>query len=140
MVKLTESNLFDQAVDQAIDMGQFLDKLELRAINASYDMRRDRIIVELINGCSFMFPSFLVQGLADASPDELRKITLLGDGYGLHWEALDVDLTVPGLLSGVFGTRAHMARLAGRVSTPAKAQAARANGAKGGRPRKVSAA
>jgi hypothetical protein len=30
-----------------------------------------------------------------------------------------------------------MGRLGGRVSTPAKAAAARANGAKGGRPRKV---
>jgi len=42
---------------------------------------------------------------------------------------------VPGLLAGVFGTRKHMARLAGQQTSPAKAEAARANGAKGGRPR-----
>jgi hypothetical protein len=39
------------------------------------------------------------------------------------------------LLAGLFGTKAYMARHAGQASSPAKA-AARANGAKGGRPRK----
>lgn len=34
-------------------------------------------------------------------------------GYGLHWPDLDVDVTVGGLLVGVFGTRSYMARLAG---------------------------
>lgn len=55
---------------------------------------------------------------------------------GLHWEALDVDLSIPGLLTGLFGTKAYMARQAGRTKFPAKAAAARANGLKGGRPRK----
>ena len=61
---------------------------------------------------------------------------MLGTGTGLHWEALDADLSVPGLLAGLFGTRAFMARQAGRATSPAKAAAARANGARGGRPRK----
>jgi hypothetical protein len=56
-------------------------------------------------------------------------------GYGLHWEALDVDLSIPGLIAGIFGTRSYMARRAGQATSPAKAAAARANGAKGGRPR-----
>ena len=50
-----------------------------------------------------------------------------------------MDLSIPGLLAGVFGTRAHMARQAGRATSPAKASAARRNGAKGGRPRKLGA-
>jgi hypothetical protein len=56
---------------------------------------------------------------------------LLGAGYGLHWEALDADLSVPGLL----GTGAYMARRAGQATSTAKATAA--NGARGGRPRKT---
>ena len=62
-------------------------------------------------------------------------------GFNLHFPALDVDLYVPALVSGIFGTRAWMtrelARIAGRTKSAAKASAARANGAKGGRPRKV---
>ena len=59
---------------------------------------------------------------------------------GLHWPRLDADVYVPGLMAGALGSRAWMARelgaQGGRTSTPAKAAAARANGAKGGRPRK----
>jgi hypothetical protein len=40
-------------------------------------------------------------------------------------------------MAGLFGTRSHMARRAGQATSPAKAAAARANGAKGGRPRKT---
>jgi hypothetical protein len=94
------------------------------------------MLVELTNGCTFTFPPALVQGLEEASDTELREVELLGSGSGLHWESRDVDISVPGLLNGLFGTAAHMARLAGRTTSPAKAAAARANGAKGGRPRK----
>jgi hypothetical protein len=51
----------------------------------------------------------------------------------LHWPALDVDLYIPALIAGVFGTRAWMARefgrVAGRAKSPTKAAAARKNGA-----------
>ena len=67
----------------------------------------------------------------------LAQVEILGTGYGLHWDALDADLSIPGLLAGLFGTKAFMARHAGRATSPAKAAAARANGAKGGRPRKT---
>jgi hypothetical protein len=83
------------------------------------------------------FPARLAQGLESATDDQLAAVEILGDGYGLHWEALDADISIPGLLAGIFGTRAHMARLAGRATSSAKAAAARANGARGGRPRKA---
>jgi hypothetical protein len=84
----------------------------------------------------FAFPPRLAQGLESATEAQLGQIEILGAGYGLHWEALDVDLTIPGLMAGLFGTRAYMAQQAGRATSPAKAAAARANGAKGGRPRR----
>jgi uncharacterized protein DUF2442 len=107
------------------------------AATARYDRRSRRIIVELTNGSLFAFPAELAQGLAGASADQLSEIELSGAGYGLHWPQLDADLTVPGLLAGVFGTARWMAAQAGRASSPAKAAAARRNGIKGGRPRKA---
>jgi hypothetical protein len=95
-----------------------------------------RMIVQLTNGCTFTFPPRLAQGLESATAEQLAAVEVLGAGYGLHWEALDVDLSIPGLLAGLFGTKSYMARHAGRATSPAKAAAARANGTKGGRPRK----
>jgi len=110
---------------------------EPRALRARYDRRLGRIVVALTNGCMFAFPARLAQGLENASDDEIAAFEVLGNGYGLHWESLDVDLSIPGLLAGLFGTRSYMARQAGQARSEAKAAAARVNGAKGGRPRKI---
>ena len=48
----------------------------------------------------------MAQGLETATGEELGAVEILGAGYGLHWEALDTDLSVPGLLAGLFGTKA----------------------------------
>jgi hypothetical protein len=113
-----------------------------RARAARYDRRTARILVDLTNGCSFAFPARQAQGLERASDAELAQVEVLGLGLGLHWERLDVDLSVPGLLAGLFGTKAYMDRQraarAGSATSAAKAAAARRNGAKGGRPRKAS--
>ena len=72
-----------------------------------------------------------------------RRPRLLFDGLGfnLHWPKLEVDLYVPALVSSIFGTRAwvasEFARRAGWTKSPTKSAAARAAGAKGGRPRKT---
>jgi hypothetical protein len=130
------ADLTDAQIDAAAKRGRIARDNEPRAASARYDRRRDRVIVELTNGCTFTFPPRLAQGLESATADQLAAVEVLGAGYGLHWEALDVDLSIPGLLAGLFGTKAYMARHAGRARSPAKAAAARANGAKGGRPRK----
>ena len=127
--------LADAAIDLAIERGADARRTEPRAASARYDRATGRVIVELTNGCTISFPPALAQGLERATGDQLGDIQILGAGYGLHWEALDTDLSIPGLLVGLFGTKAHMARNAGLAKSPAKAAAARANGAKGGRPR-----
>src|SRR5262245_63038823 len=83
---------------------------EPRAKRARYDRKSGRVLVELTNGCSFAFPARRAQGLADASDDDLAEVDILGLGLGLHWEQLDVDISVPGLLAGLFGTKAYTDR------------------------------
>jgi hypothetical protein len=129
-------DLTDAEIDAALERGRIAQQTEPRATAARYDKKNSRIIVDLTNGCTFAFPPRMAQGLETATDEELASIEIFGAGYGLHWETLDADLSVPGLLAGLFGTKAYMARRAGQATSPAKAAAARTNGAKGGRPKK----
>ncbi len=130
------AELTDAAIDAALERGRAARASEPRATAARFDRASGRVVVDLENGCTFAFPPRLAQGLEGATDDQLAAVELLGRGYGLHWEEPDVDLSLPGLMAGLFGTKAWMARRAGQATSEAKAAAARANGAKGGRPRK----
>ena len=111
-----------------------------RAASARYDRGTGRIVLELSNGFLFGFPAKSIPYLATASAKQLSAVEVSPGGIGLHWEELDVDLSVPGLLLSSLGRAeklSELARIAGKVKSPAKAAASRANGAKGGRPRKT---
>lgn len=112
---------------------------EPRARSARYDRKSDRVIVELSNRVAFAFPPSLGPGLAGASADQLAAVTVSPTGSGLLWDALDAHLDVAGMFELAMGPRAAMramGRTGGLVSSAVKADAARINGAKGGRPRK----
>jgi hypothetical protein len=111
----------------------------MRAMAADYDRESGRVLVELANGCLFGFPATIVEGLGAADDSSLAAVSVEGGGAALRWDDLDVDLLVAPLLTGVFGTRAWMRELGrrgGSKTSRAKARAARANGRRGGRPRK----
>lgn len=107
-------------------------------VSAKYDAASGRILVEFENGAAFMVPAAKLQGLAEASERDRAQVELLGE-TGLHWPTLDLDFTVDGLMHGIFGTAKFMeaARKGGLSRSSAKADAARRNGMRGGRPRKT---
>jgi hypothetical protein len=118
--------------------GRQAAKIEPRAARATYRARDDSLRVELTNGAVITVPVKLIPGLKRAAPSEVRPVEVLGRGGGLHWESLDLDLSVPGLVSSVFAGpewMTELGRVGGRRSSAAKAAAARRNGRKGGRPR-----
>jgi len=133
-------DITDAVLEGAEARGREMVKSEPRAVAARYDCETGRVTVELANGCTYIFPAELAQELHGADDETLSGVVVDGAGFNLHWPAIDADLYVPALVAGVFGTRDWMAkewaRRAGRATTPAKAAASRANGAKGGRPRK----
>lgn len=131
------AELTDAEIDAALERGRRIQTQEPRASAAHFDPRTGKITLDLTNGCTFVFPARLIKGLEGAADAELSAVELLPQGRGLHWERPDVDLSVPGVVNGIFGTRAHMARVAGKSRSPAKTAASRVNGAKGGRPRKA---
>ncbi|MBA3645272.1 MAG: DUF2442 domain-containing protein [Gemmatimonadaceae bacterium] len=111
----------------------------MRAESAKYDRAKRRVMIELTSGYSFAFPTRAIAALRKASPKQLESVEVDPSGGAVGWDALGVDLSVPGLLLSAVGElegRRHLARLAGRVKSKAKSAAARRNGAKGGRPRK----
>ena len=131
------AELTDAEMEAALRRGAKARAFEPRAVSARYDAAAGRISVELTNGCAFVFPPQAAQGLQNATSAQLAAVEILGAGSGLHWDELDIDLSVTALLSGVFGSRSWQASQAGRTRSVAKSDAARANGRKGGRPRKA---
>lgn len=110
-----------------------------RANSARYQRSTERLILELTNGAMFAFPVRIVPALRNLSPTQLSRVALDGSGGGLRWDAQDIDLSVAGLILSIIGPieqRRELARLAGSVTSRAKAAAARRNGQKGGRPRR----
>jgi hypothetical protein len=108
-------------------------------VNARYDPDRDLIDLTFGGGGSMAIPRKIVPGLERASLSKLESVVVSPAGDALSWPSLDVDVYVPGLVERAFGTRlfaASTGRRGGRRRSKAKAAAAKANGAKGGRPRK----
>ena len=113
------------------------------AVSARYDRASGYVTLGMNSGIEVAFPASRVEGLAGAAHEDLAEIEISPAGLGLHWPRLDADLYVPALLQGVFGSRnwraAQMGAAGGKARSPAKTAAARANGRKGGRPRRKAA-
>jgi Protein of unknown function (DUF2442) len=129
-------------IDKARKAGAELDATEPRAIKAWYAADTERIFIELNTEIVMGFPYRRLQGLGNATPQQLATVEITPSGYGLHWESLDVDLGVPQLVIGLLGTKAWMSELGrqgGKSTSVAKSQASRDNGKRGGRPPKTPA-
>ena len=113
------------------------------AVAVRYDAGRGRVVITLSTGVELGLLPRDVEGLAGASAADLRVVEVDALGLGIHFPQLDADLYVPALLEGVLGSRSWMAaRLGaagGQARLPARTVAARENGQRGGRPRKVTA-
>ena len=139
--------LSDKAIKQQIadakERTRIADAVEPRAKTARYVPSTNRIVVTLTNGADFSFSPSSVQELVTASPKEIAQIEISPSGGILRWKGLDADLSLTGLMLGVFGSKMWMAQLGqmgGKTTSVAKAAAARLNGMKGGRPVRAVAA
>lgn len=81
------------------------------ATAARYDHKSKRLIVSIHNGIELAIPVRMIQGLSAADPADLAEVEISPAGLGLHWPHIDADVYVPGLLSGLFGTRRWMEHL-----------------------------
>jgi hypothetical protein len=101
---------------------------EPRAARVAYRAQKHALRIELTNGASITLPVRLIPSVKGARSEDIRAVEVLGQGGGLHWERLDVDLSVPGLVSSIFPGTAWLAELShvgGRRTSAAKTVAAR---------------
>jgi hypothetical protein len=120
-------DLTDRQIKAAEARGWKMHETELRASSVKYEPATGKVVLDLVNGCTYAFPAGVVQDLVGASDENLGHVELDGAGFNLHWPTLDVDLFVPAIGSGVFGARKWMAgefaRIAGPARSPAKGAA-----------------
>jgi Protein of unknown function (DUF2442) len=106
-----DNQTFQQQFEQAQAAAQLANLTEPRAIAAYYEPTDRTIIVRLRSGANFSFPVDIVQGLAGSDAQDLHQVEITPMGDGLHWETLDADFTIAGLLAGRFGTKKWMEKL-----------------------------
>lgn len=130
----------DETYLEAIKLESEAAVTEPRAAAAEYDSREDRLNLRLKNGANLSLPLDLFEEFEGATPEQKGDLEITPSGYGLHWESLDIDLSVPSIVKQVLGAKVwqgEVARSFASIRSEAKAAAARENGKKGGRPRKT---
>jgi hypothetical protein len=124
---------------KAARAGRLAEKVESRAATVRYVRSSRKLVVTLRSGVVVTIPIALLPYFEGATERQITDVDVSPLGRGLRWKALDLDLSVPALLARTLEPPAAMAelgRIGGSRTSRAKAQAARENGKKGGRPRK----
>jgi hypothetical protein len=133
----------DDELRRAIEAGRRRRATERRAASVRYDSDRDAIEIELTDGAAVRLPRAMVDEFHDVPPAQMAKLRVSPAGYGIKLDEHDIDISVYGLISALAtpgDAAASLGKLGGAARSEAKRVSARANGAKGGRPRKVRAA
>lgn len=88
----------------------------------------DMLSVELTDGRTISAPLAWYPRLLHGNARERKKWRLIGRGQGIHWEALDEDISVEGLLAGRASAESQASlkkwfeRRAARLNKPALQQ------------------
>jgi len=129
---------FERQYEAATREGREADRIEPRATAVSYDAVKGLVLVELRSGFVFGFPPERIAGLESTTAKQLGRARVSPSGDGLHWDELDVQVSLTGLLRDALNLEVWAPRLMGQLRSEAKTRAARLNGLKGGRPRSTS--
>ena len=63
-------------------------------------LTEDTLTVDLSDGRTILVPLGWYPRLQHASPQERNNWRFIGKGQGIHWEDIDEDVSVEGLLAG----------------------------------------
>ena len=139
MTRQTRPRLTDDEIERQLAVAHRIQdehrRAGLLATGVRYDRAAHRFVLELTNGYLLGIPVGTLSALAGASVAELGSVELISEG-ALEIASLDLHFSVPGLVRAM--SASANGRLGGRATSARKKRASRANGKKGGRPRKAS--
>ena len=75
-----------------------IDESSLRAVQVQ--VTKEALVVDLFDGRSVSVPLVWYPRLVHASPEERNQFRLIGSGEGIHWDLLDEDISVEGIVAG----------------------------------------
>ena len=81
-------------------MNSLARKFESVFVATSIWFTEDSICLQLADGREVKTPLDFYPKLKSAKPSQLKKYRLIGLGTGIHWEDLDEDLSVEGIVLG----------------------------------------
>jgi hypothetical protein len=129
----------------ALTAGRGEAEVEIRAPAVRYVPERDAIEIITNHNAGFLIPRQWIGALQDVPTKKLIKLEVWPDGSAIELEDRDIHISVHGLLTAILpamlrsrSIAAIFASRGGLVTSRAKRKSSRANGRKGGRPRKSS--
>lgn len=120
-----------------------MNDLRAKGATVSREARMLVLTVALVGGSRVAFPLTRIKSFTSArvraAGDGVLEVTVEDRGATIAWPKLDIDFSVAEMVPEYLGivTLRAAARRAGKTTSQAKTIAARVNGAKGGRPRKI---
>lgn len=132
----------DAEIRRAVKGAREREDTATKIVSARYDKRSDTIISLLSTGATLAVPRKAIPGFAKARPMQIVDLAISPARESLWSDSVDDGVLLEQMLVlaageatlGTIGARINAAK-----KSPARAAASRANGAKGGRPRKSAA-
>jgi hypothetical protein len=130
-----------QVLHVAIERGQKRRTPELHARTVAYLTEAKSLMIGFIDDSALLLPIKNYPELAKLPKAELNQLSLGFAGSALCLDERDLHISIAGLIAAseplMSMASVMIASRNGSLQSAAKANAARANGAKGGRPRKA---
>lgn len=135
---------FDREYQAATKKGQDRMKNQPLAVAVKWS-KTQGLILDMNNGVRVILPlSYLPHPrIQQARPSQLSDVHVVAPGTAIQWPSLDEQIGVIELLKDLLGEELsplmarELGRKGGQSTSDTKKAASRANGAKGGRPRKA---
>lgn len=143
---MTKHNISDAEYADALTAGKEAPEAEFRANSVRYIADRDALEIITSTNAGFLVPRQWIGALQDIAVEDLSRLEIWPDGSAIEIEDLDIHISVHGLLVATLPAMlsprtmaAIFASRGGKATSDMKRRAAKSNGLKGGRPRKVAA-